>query len=264
MSPSENRSVSWANGRVFMTSTSRPGRCGLGKAYTSVMSAMGSASARGPEMWSDMHGLPRLGCRLVRGHVEQRSQCWMLQGVGGLGIVEDLLECVVHRDGLADLLHRAAVVAGVATGGLLGTEDEVLDRLQRREALIADDVLEDRVEELERLRGEVLHVRVPGAVEARGEEEPRVVVEGDEACLVDGGDRHLVVARSVAGRVLQVPKGLVESFTVSRLDVEEQAELAGGADADSRPGTCVGTHHRCPVSRVASVRCRAAPSERCH
>ena len=31
-----------------------PGRSGLGNAYTSVMSAIGSARARGPEMWSDM------------------------------------------------------------------------------------------------------------------------------------------------------------------------------------------------------------------
>src|SRR5215212_691060 len=50
VSPSDNRSDGFANGRVFITSTSRPGRSGLGNAYTSVMSAIGSARARGPEM----------------------------------------------------------------------------------------------------------------------------------------------------------------------------------------------------------------------
>ena len=50
MSPSENAAVGGANGSVFSTRTSRPGCSGLGNAYRSVMSAIGSAAARGPEM----------------------------------------------------------------------------------------------------------------------------------------------------------------------------------------------------------------------
>ena len=50
MSPSENTADGGANGNVFSTSTRRPGCSGLGKAYRSVMSAIGSAMARGPEM----------------------------------------------------------------------------------------------------------------------------------------------------------------------------------------------------------------------
>ena len=46
----EQRPTAGANGSVFITSTRCPGRSGLGNAYTSVMSAIGSASARGPEM----------------------------------------------------------------------------------------------------------------------------------------------------------------------------------------------------------------------
>ena len=50
MRPSDRASEGFANGRVFITSTRWPGRSGLGNAYTSVMSAIGSANARGPEM----------------------------------------------------------------------------------------------------------------------------------------------------------------------------------------------------------------------
>src|SRR5215211_2947919 len=105
MSPSESASHGLANGSVFMTSTRRPGRSGLGKAYTSVMSAMGSASARGPEMWSDMG--------LVGGLVEQRLERRVRQRVGGVRVIEHLLEGRVDALRLADLLDRAAVVAGV-------------------------------------------------------------------------------------------------------------------------------------------------------
>ena len=49
-SASHNPSLVSANGRVFNTSDRCPGRSGLVKAYRSVMSAAGSASARGPEM----------------------------------------------------------------------------------------------------------------------------------------------------------------------------------------------------------------------
>ena len=50
----EKRAPGGAKGRVFSTRTRWPGRSGLGKAYRSVMSAIGSAIARGPEMWWDM------------------------------------------------------------------------------------------------------------------------------------------------------------------------------------------------------------------
>src|SRR5215212_3495429 len=120
------------------------------------MSAMGSASARGPEMWSDMYG-PRAGLRrLLRGHVEQRPHRGELQRLGGLGVVEDLLEGLVHPGGLPDLFHRAAVVPGVATGAHLGTADELLHRLERRQSVVTLDVPEDGIEQLQRLRREVL------------------------------------------------------------------------------------------------------------
>jgi hypothetical protein len=50
MSPSQNTADGGANGSVFSTSTNRPGCSGLGNAYRSVMSAAGSAIARGPEI----------------------------------------------------------------------------------------------------------------------------------------------------------------------------------------------------------------------
>src|SRR5215218_6952287 len=162
-----------------MTSTSRSGRSGLGKAYTSVMSAMGSDSARGPEMWSDIG--------LVGGLVEQRLERRVLQRLGGRGVVEHLLEARVDALRLADLLDRAAVVAGVGARGLLRAENEGLHRGQVRQAVVALRVTEDRVEERERRPGgeEVLHVGVPRAVEARDERQPRVVVEQHEPRLVD-------------------------------------------------------------------------------
>ena len=48
----------------------------------------------------------------------------MLEDLGGLGMVEDLLERAVHTLRLADLLDRAAVVAGIRGRRLLGAEDE--------------------------------------------------------------------------------------------------------------------------------------------
>ena len=56
------------------------------------MSAIGSASARGPEMWSDIAVLLVAGARLVGGLVEQRLQRRVLQRLGGLRVVEHLLE----------------------------------------------------------------------------------------------------------------------------------------------------------------------------
>src|SRR3954452_2476679 len=53
MSASEKRAFGDANGSVFRTRARYPCRSGLGKAYRSVMSAIGSATARGPEMWCD-------------------------------------------------------------------------------------------------------------------------------------------------------------------------------------------------------------------
>src|SRR6478735_3253783 len=96
-SPPEKRSDGLAIGNVFMTSTRRPGASGLGNAYTSVMSAIGSARARGPEMWSDISGL-------VAGLVDQGLHGWMLEDLGGLRMVEHLLERGVHALGLFDLL----------------------------------------------------------------------------------------------------------------------------------------------------------------
>src|SRR5215212_8845867 len=58
MSASEKRAVGGANGNVLRTRTRHPGRSGLGKAYRSVMSAIGSATARGPEMWCDKAASP--------------------------------------------------------------------------------------------------------------------------------------------------------------------------------------------------------------
>src|SRR3954451_19528132 len=103
-----------------MTSTRWPGRSGLGKAYTSVMSAMGSDSARGPEMWSDIG--------LVGGLVEQRLERRVLQRLGGRRVVEHLLEGRVHALRLADLLHGAAVVPRVGGSGLLRVEYEGFHR----------------------------------------------------------------------------------------------------------------------------------------
>src|SRR5207248_4247078 len=110
ISPSENCAEGGANGNVFSTSTSESGRSGLGNAYRSVMSAIGSATARGPETWWDIACprrpvLARAG--LVGSLFEQRLQRRVLQSLGGRGIVEHPLERVVHAQGLADLLDGA-------------------------------------------------------------------------------------------------------------------------------------------------------------
>src|SRR5215208_1922174 len=60
MSASEKRAIGGANGSVLSTRTRHPCRSGLGKAYRSVMSAIGSATARGPEMWCDMAASPHV------------------------------------------------------------------------------------------------------------------------------------------------------------------------------------------------------------
>src|SRR5690349_3700979 len=109
------------------------------------MSAIGSATARGPEMWCDT---PELR---VRRYVEQRRERGVLQRLLGRRIVEHPLERLIEAVCLPDLLDRAAVVARVAGRRLLGAQDELLDRLEVRQPLVPLDVPEDRVEQLQRL-----------------------------------------------------------------------------------------------------------------
>src|SRR5215213_1490656 len=100
------------------------------------MSAVGSAMARGPEMWSDTVAPPSLllvGARRlggVGGLVQQRLEGRLLQRRGRLRVVEHLLERLVHPQGLADLLDRAAVVPRVRSRAHLRAQDE---RLHRRD-----------------------------------------------------------------------------------------------------------------------------------
>src|SRR5262249_55794926 len=101
------------------------------------MSAIGSASARGPEMWSDIE--------LVRRLFEQRRQRRVEQGLGGPRVVQHALERLVDALRLADLLDRAAVVARVGGGRLLGAEDERLQRRAVRQAVVPLGVPEDHV-----------------------------------------------------------------------------------------------------------------------
>src|SRR3954465_15962385 len=128
------------------------------------MSAIGSASARAPEMWSDT---------LVRSFVEQRLQRGVLQRLGRGRIVEYALEGVVDAQRLADLLDRPRVVARVDAGGLLGAEDECMEGRHVRQALVARRVPERRVEQGERSTRveEVVHVRVAAEIEARSHRE---------------------------------------------------------------------------------------------
>src|SRR5215212_6826957 len=116
------------------------------------MSAIGSATARGPEMWWDTKCLPmRSG---VGGFFEQGSERGVLQGLLGRRVVEHALERIVYPPRLAELLDRPAVVAGVAGSGLLRARDELLDRFEVRQPVVALDVPEDGIEELQRLGGE--------------------------------------------------------------------------------------------------------------
>src|ERR1700733_13203006 len=130
MSPSEKTADGCANGIVFSTRTSRPGR------------AARRCDATSPALrW--VHGslaAARLG---VRGLVEQWLQRGVPQRVRGTGIVEHLLEGLVHAQRLADLLHRAGIIPGVGSGSDLCAQDEILHRGEVREALVALDVPED-------------------------------------------------------------------------------------------------------------------------
>src|SRR3954464_11107073 len=105
------------------------------------MSAIGSASARGPEMWSDT---------LVRGFVEQRLQRGVLQHLGRERIVEYALEGVVDAQGLADLLDGPRAVARVGGRGFLVPKDERMEGRHVRQAVVAFRVPERRVDPAER------------------------------------------------------------------------------------------------------------------
>ena len=160
----------------------------------------------------------------------------MLEGLGGLRVVQHLLERRVDALRLPDLLDRAAVVAGVRRRRRLGVEDERAQRGDVRQPVVPLHVAEDHVEERQRRpRGEeVVHVGLPRAVEARDERQLRVVVEQHEPGLVDRLDRHAVVAVAVAGGVLQRNERCPQRRRLPGLDPEEQAELAGRTDAPAR------------------------------
>src|SRR5215218_9773527 len=135
------------------------------------MSAIGSARARGPEMWSDIGVLgPGWSARrLVGGLVQQRPQSGVLQRLRGARVVQHLLEGPVDALSLPDLLHRAPVVPRVGGGRSLRAEHEGPQGPTIGKTLVALGVPEDHIEECKRRTGreEVLHVRVPRTVEAR-------------------------------------------------------------------------------------------------
>src|SRR5512133_3643273 len=112
------------------------------------MSAIGSAKARGPEMWSDTAAPPWLllvgsrGLGGVGGLVQQRLQGRVLQRRGRLRVVEHLLERLVHPQGLAALFHGAGVVPCVTARGHLRAQDERLHRREVWQTVVAFDVLE--------------------------------------------------------------------------------------------------------------------------
>src|SRR3954452_14701139 len=257
--PAEKSAEGAAIGRVLSTRVRCPGVSGLGNAKTSVMSAIGSARATGPEMWSDIGVLGTGSVDLVGGLGQQRSQRRVGERLRGIRGVQHLLKGRVDAPGLADLLHRAAVVARVGGSGLLSAEDEGLQDRPVREPVVALGVPEDHVEEPEGRAGgeEVLHVGVPRTVEAGNERQSGVVVEEHEPGLVDGLDGHVVVAGPVAGGVLQVPQRRPQGLALTGLDVEEQTELARRADRHARAG---GARRRCRhrSSSVAPTWVRAA------
>src|SRR5215203_1328503 len=180
--------------------------------------------------------LPILPPVLVAGLVEQRLHRRMLKELRRPWMVEDLLEGRVHALGLPDLLYRAAIVAGVGRRRLLGAQDERLDGGQIRQPLVAVHMPKDDVEQCKSRPGgeEVLHVGVPWTVETGHEGEPGVIVEEDETRLVNGLDGDVIVARSVAGCVLQVQERAAQRRSLTGLYMEEQTELAGRADAQPR------------------------------
>src|SRR5215471_21141414 len=168
--------------------------------------------------------------------VQQRLQGRVLQRRRGLRIVQDLLESVVHTLRLPDLLYRAAVIPCVAGCGDLSAQDEVLQCREVWKALISFDVPENRVEKLHGLRGEVHHVSVPRAVEARREKQPRVIVEQHEPGFVNRRDGQVVVSGPIPRTPLERRDRASQGVPMARLDAEEQAELARRADAHARSG----------------------------
>ena len=163
----------------------------------------------------------------------------MLQSLGRGRIVEHALKRLIHPQRLPDLLHRPGVVPLIRPCGLLGTEDERLQRREIRKPLIALGMAKDEVEQLERRprREEILHVRIPRTIEARDERQPRVTVEEHEPRLVDRRHRHPVVTGPVPRSLLQVAERSPQSLALTRLDPEEQAELARRANHRTRPNS---------------------------
>src|ERR671912_1111816 len=98
----------------------------------------------------------------------------MLKGLGRLRMIEYLLKRRIHTLSLADLLHRAAVVPCVGGGSLLRAQDERLYCGKIRQSLVTLRVPENCVEQGEGWprREEVVHVRVPGTIEAGDERQP--------------------------------------------------------------------------------------------
>src|SRR5947208_13747925 len=103
----------------------------------------------------------------------------MLQRLGGLRVVQHLLERIIETLLLADLHHGATVIARVRGRGLLGTVDERLQSGEVWKAFVALDVSETDVEKRQCRPGgeEVLHVAIRRTVEARSKRTP--CVEGD-------------------------------------------------------------------------------------
>ena len=91
-----------------------------------------------------------------------------------------------------------------------------MQRRQIREALVALSVPERRVEERQGCPSveEIIHIGIPGAVEAREERQTRVVVEEHEPSLMDRDDRHVVIAGPVDGSELlqSLPQSLAMAF----------------------------------------------------
>ena len=133
----------------------------------------------------------------------------------------------------------------VGSGSNLSAQDEILHRREIGKAFVALDVPEDRVEELQRLGREVLHVGVPRAIEARREEQPGVMVEQHEPRFVNGRDRQVVVPRPVTRTVLQRPDRFRRSFSWPGLT--RKNKLNSLAEPTRIPGRDV------PVEGVAKI-----------
>src|SRR5689334_23445827 len=99
------------------------------------MSPAGPASALGPEKWSAMLSAPLQGTSpggpdgrrkpgsrpahllgSVGRQVQQRLQGGVFQRLGGGGVVQHLLESMLHGQRLPDLLHRRLWIGAVVAG----------------------------------------------------------------------------------------------------------------------------------------------------